>query len=52
MLSVFGLGFSFVFPMNWEKNIVAEALLPVVLAEAKTEKTPGKLKYQFVTIKH
>ena len=31
---------------------MAEALLPVVLAEAETEKTPGKLKYQFVTIKH
>ena len=27
---------------NWEKNIVAEALLPVVLAEAEVENTPGK----------
>ena len=39
MLSVFGLRFSFV---NWKlgKNIVA--LLPVVLAEAEMENTPGK----------
>ena len=44
MLSVLGLDF-LLLTGHWEKNIVAEALLPVVLAEAEageaeTEKTP------------